>query len=215
MRTLLALLLAACAAGVLAQDVTAFGGLYDIKDGSAKACIASAKSIVKSGNSIVDTRCALVAFEVCMHEKSGIISQSQDAPRQCAMMKSIGGAQACAVPCAAVLALPTGGTGKVGKYTGLTEGAVRCHDNVMSEGISDDPKTNACASSRALQCLMNGSASPAVNAAIQRERLSACRGFAKLYPDGGCGACRGSELGLDYDKLKAADTLPGVPGVSK
>lgn len=200
----------ACCSSVMAQhDTVAHDGLYVLKDGAAKECIASAKSLPKTANTIVDTRCALVALEVCMNKRSGVISQSQDAKRQCLMMQQLAGPGACLQPCAEAQVLPVGGSASVGRYTNLTEGAKRCYDARMAL-VSNNAQENACSNNVALQCLENASSLPSVNAAILRERKSACSSYGKKYPAGSCGACSGKELSVDYERLKAADVIPGV-----
>lgn len=189
-----------------AQDVDT--GLYTLKDGAAKACLASAKAIPKTMDSVIDTRCSLVAFEVCMNKKSGVISQSQDAQRQCAMMKTRGGATACAQPCAEAMVLPKGGSGVVGRYANLTEGAARCYENRMKDVGGEDQERDACVVNSALQCLMNGSSRPDVNAAILRERKASCKSYAKQYPNGTCSSCKNGEVAYDFEKMKANDPMP-------
>lgn len=189
-----------------AQDVDT--GLYTLKDGAAKACLASAKAIPKTMDSVIDTRCSLVAFEVCMNKKSGVISQSQDAQRQCAMMKTRGGATACAQPCAEAMVLPKGGSGIVGRYASLTEGAARCYETRMKDVSGEDQERDACVVNSALQCLMNGSSRPDVNAAILRERKASCKSYAKQYPNGTCGSCINGEVAYDFEKMKANDPMP-------
>lgn len=205
-RILVSIVVLALSFECAAQDVDT--GLYTIKEGSAKACLLAAKAIPKTMDSVIDTRCSLVAFEVCMNKKSGIISQSQDALRQCAMMKTRGGPAACAQPCAAATLLPTGGSGVVDRYANLTAGAVRCYENRMKDVGGEDAERDACIVNGALQCLMNGSSRPEVNAAILRERKASCRSYAKQYPNGTCGACRNGEVAYDFDQMKANDPMP-------
>lgn len=200
------MLLSLASPSAMAQDVDT--GLFTLKDGAAKACILQAKAIPKTMDSVIDTRCSLVAFEVCMNKKSGVISQSQDAQRQCTMMKTRGGANACAQPCAEAMVLPKGGNGSVGRYANLTEGAARCYENRMKELGGEDAERDACVVNSALQCLMNGSSRPDVNAAILRERKAACKSYAKQYPNGKCSQCKDGEVAYDFEKMKANDPMP-------
>ncbi len=172
------------------------------KNSAASDCMKSASLIAKTGNSVIDTRCSLVAFEVCMNKATGIISQSQGARKQCAIMQGLGGATACQLPCIAAAALPVGGSGIHGTYTGLTPFAVACHKDVMDKVGGVDEMADACNLNHALQCLMNGSSSPSVNAAILRQRKSECKSFHAAYPGGGCSACSNGDLRVDYDPSK-------------
>lgn len=174
---------------------------------AAKNCLIAAKLQPKSGNSVVDTRCSLVAFEVCMNKAAGTISQSQDAQRQCAMMKQIGGANACLQPCIEALVLPVGGNGVVGRYTGLTTTSVDCYNNTLKGIDGKDEAVDECRLNGALACLQNASASPVVNAAILRERKSACKSYSQSYPRNACGACVEGRLWSDYEEQKKHDVL--------
>ena len=87
-----------------------------VSNQAAGACMLSAKSIPKTLNSVVDTRCSLVAFEVCISKTTGYSSQSQEAKKQCAMIKEIGGATACLQPCIEVLSLSVGSSGTEGIF---------------------------------------------------------------------------------------------------
>jgi hypothetical protein len=165
-------------------------------------CMASAKFTQKTGNPVIDSRCSLVAFEVCMNKETGIISQSQGTTKQCTIMKGLGGATACLQPCAEALALPVGGKGAVDRYTGLTPAAVSCYNGVMDRLTDGDESENACNANVAMQCLMNGSSSPVVNAAILRDRKGECQSFYKRYPGKACVACFKDNLRVDYDPLK-------------
>lgn len=152
-----------------------------------------------TGNSVIDTRCKLVAFEVCMNEEIGVISQSQDARKQCAIMKGLGGENACRQPCIKAAKLPVGGDGVVVTHTAtykeLTPYAVSCYKKRMD---SVGNKDNDCNYNHALQCLMNGSKSPDVNAAILRERKNACKSFQTTY-GGACVPCSGENVRVNYD----------------
>lgn len=172
------------------------------RNAAAGACMESAKSIPKTGNPVVDTRCSLVAFEVCMHKATGIISQSQGTTKQCTIIQGLGGAAACQPYCTMAAALPVGGKGKAAlTYTGLTPAAVSCYDDVMDRIDGVNKENDDCNHNHALQCLMNGSASPSVNAAILRDRKSACKSFNATY-GGGCSACAGDNVRVDYDPAK-------------
>lgn len=177
-----------------AKDKTGVGGA------AVEACRKSSLQASKTGNSVVDMRCALVAFEVCMHKANGVVSQSQDSGKQCKIIQGLGGPGACAVPCAEAAQLPVGGNGVVttagGRYTGLTQFAVDCYQDTLSKpGINHDA---ACVRSEALQCLMNGSSSPQVNAAIRRERTEACAIMHRNSPNAICVACAGAVPRVDY-----------------
>jgi hypothetical protein len=160
-----------------------------------------------TGNSIIDTRCSLVAFEVCMHEELGVISQSQGAKKQCSIIKGLGGDSACLQTCIKAAKLPVGGDGTVRtvdvdgvvhNYNGLTRYAVSCYEETIKNIDTADNLTNSCKKNIALQCLMNGSSSPIVNASILKERKTACKRFNKTY-SGGCVACAGESLRVNYD----------------
>ncbi|MDO9199087.1 hypothetical protein [Rhodoferax sp.] len=169
----------------------------------ASACMASVNAMPKTGNSVIDTRCKLVAFEVCMHEKIGTISQSQDSRKQCEIMQGLGGPAACRQPCIEAAKLPIGGSGTVvtkeNTYTELTPFAVACYKKIM-----DVPGGNAgaCSRNEALQCLMNGSSAAGVNAAIRQERKNACADFYQKYPNEPCVPCAKGEVRVDYDSRK-------------
>lgn len=169
-------------------------------DAVAKMCMESVKAMPKSGNSVVDMRCALVAFEVCIYKGNGTISQSQDARKQCAIMKGLGGPTACQQPCEDAASLPVGGDGIVqtpgGLYTGMTPFAVACYRDTMKKATPGNPVT--CVQNDALQCLMNGSASPEVNAAIRKERYAACAQLLKDHPQNACVACYEGKPRVDY-----------------
>lgn len=173
----------------------------------ASACMDAAKAIPKTLNSVVDTRCSLVAFEVCMNKATGVISQSQDAKRQCAMVKEIGGASACLQPCAEAIGLPVGGSGAVDRYTGLTAASVSCYNATMSRIRGVNQAVDECNVNQALECLQNASSSPSVNEAILRERKSACHAFSSTFPNEGCSACSGNLPRVDYEELKKHDVL--------
>ncbi len=171
-------------------------GSYDAaaknkRDTSASECLGQDAAIVKTGNSIVDMRCSLVAFEVCMNRKTGIISQSQEAKENCTLIKRVGGAGACKAPCDAVTGLPVGGDGVVGRYKGLTSAAVNCYDTaIVRAGKESDPGKKACLVSHAVTaCLYNASSLPEVNAAILREATAGCQRLTRNYPDGNCQSC--------------------------
>jgi hypothetical protein len=181
---------------------------------AAGECLTQAKSLPMTGNQIVDTRCSLVAFEVCMNRKTGYISQSQDARRQCAMIQTLAGASACQSTCLAASALPVGGSGRVDRYTGLTSEAVACYEARMASigARGNDDEFNDCVANTALECLQNASSSPVVNAAIARERRSSCKSFHARYRQGRCGACFEDRPRVDYEAMKQTDILPGIPG---
>ena len=190
------------------EDVYSFAMKNSGSDKSAPAaeCMKSVSIMEKSGNSVVDTRCALVAFEVCMNKSIGTISQSQDSKKQCSIIKGIGGANACQQPCIDAVKLPTGGSGSVttkeGSYTKLTSFAVSCYNKAMgNSNVNQGDET--CSRNEALECLMNGSSLPDVNAAIQRERKNACRIFDAKFPHAACTPCKqGGGLRVDYDQSK-------------
>lgn len=177
------------------------------ENSAAGACMKSVSSMAKTGNSVIDTRCSLVAFEVCMNKATGIISQSQGAKKQCAIMQGLGGATACQQPCIDAVALPVGGNGVVDRYTGLTASALSCYNDRMDRLAGGDERATDCGINLALQCLMNGSSSASVNAAILRDRKSACKSFYGRYPGEVCVACYKDGLRVDYDPLKV-DLIP-------
>ncbi len=144
-----------------------------------------------------------------MNKAKGVISQSQDAKRQCAMVKEIGGANACLQPCLDALALPVGGKGVVGRYTGLTDAAVACYNmNIKAIDGKDEAKDD-CKVNQALACLQNGSALPSVNAAILVDRKKACENYAASFPKNSCGpTCMSNgRLRIDYEEQKKHDVL--------
>ena len=157
----------------------------------AAQCMAQNSSVPKSGNDLVDMRCSLVAFEVCMNQSTGIISQSQGAKDNCNLIKSVGGPNACQAPCAAAVALPVGGTESVGRYKGLTPAASACYDERMvSASKQPTPSAKACGVNAAVTaCLYNGSSLPEVNAAILREAQAGCANFKSRFPNDSCQAC--------------------------
>jgi hypothetical protein len=169
-------------------------------DAVAKKCMESVKAMPRSGNSVVDMRCSLVAFEVCLYKGNGTISQSQDARKQCGIIKGVGGPDACQQPCDDAASLPVGGDGVVqtqgGLYTGMTPFAVACYRDTMQKAVPGNPAM--CVQNEALQCLMNGSASPEVNAAIRKERYAACAQLRKDYPQNACLACFEGKPRVDY-----------------
>ena len=169
-------------------------------DAVAKNCLDSVKAMPKSGNSVVDMRCSLVAFEVCVYKGNGTISQSQDSRKQCGIIKGLGGPAACQQPCEEAAKLPTGGDGVVqtpgGLYTGMTPFAVACYRDTMQKALPSNPA--ACVQNEALQCLMNGSASPEVNAAIRKERHGTCAQLLKDHPQNTCVACYEGKPRVDY-----------------
>lgn len=166
------------------------------RDEYAGQCMALDSSVPKTGNGVIDMRCSLVAFEVCMNRKTGIISQSQGAKQNCAIIKGIGGAAACKVPCDAATTLPVGGDGTAGRYKGLTPAAVACYDQrIVAASNQTTPGLKACGVNLAVTaCLYNGSSSPSVNAAILREAKAGCASFHKKYPGETCSACTGWQL---------------------
>ena len=166
------------------------------RDEHASQCMAMDASVPKTGNGVVDMRCSLVAFEVCMNRKTGIISQSQGAKQNCAIIKGIGGAAACKIPCDAATTLPVGGDGTAGRYKGLTPAAVACYDQrIVAASNQTTPSLKACGVNLAVTaCLYNGSSSPGVNAAILREAKAGCASFHKKYPGETCSACTGWQL---------------------
>lgn len=169
-------------------------------DAVAKNCLESAKALPKSGNSVVDMRCSLVAFEVCLYKGNGTVSQSQDSRKQCGIIKGLGGAAACQQPCEEAATLPVGGDGVVqtpgGLYTGMTPFAVACYRDTFAKAPLGNPPV--CVQNDALQCLMNGSASPEVNAAIRKERYAACAQLQKDKPLNACVACFEGKPRVDY-----------------
>lgn len=169
-------------------------------NGAAGHCLTSAKTLPKSGNSVVDTRCSLVAFEMCMHQAMGTISQSQDSRKQCAIMQDLAGPDACKQPCAAAARLPVGGDGVIvtpgGTYAGLTPFAVTCYKETLGKSGGGTP--GVCVQNSALQCLMNGSASAEVNTAIRRERISACAALQRDSANVQCSACIDGMPRVDY-----------------
>ena len=169
-------------------------------DAVAKNCLESAKALPKSGNSVVDMRCSLVAFEVCIYKGNGTISQSQDARKQCSIIKGLGGLAACQQPCEEAASLPVGGDGVVqtpgGLYTGMTPFAVACYRDTLAKAPIGNPAV--CVQNDALQCLMNGSALPEVNAAIRKERHAACAQLQKDKPLNACVACFEGKPRVDY-----------------
>lgn len=164
-------------------------------------CMDSAKLIPKTGNPVIDTRCSLVAFEVCIYQKTGFISQSQGTKKQCAIIQGLGGATACQQPCIAAADLPVGGNGRVGRYTGLTAAAVSCYNERIDRKDGVDKQRDACNQNLALQCLMNGSSSARVNEDILQERKNGCIVFHRIYGEG-CLACSGDKIRVDYDPTK-------------
>lgn len=172
-------------------------------DAPAGACMESVKKMPKTGNSVIDTRCSLVAFEVCMNKAIGTISQSQDSKKQCAIMQGLGGPTACRQPCIDATKLPVGGGGTVvtkeNTYTKLTPFAVSCYEKIMNVPGGN---VSACDRNEALQCLMNGSSVPGVNAAIRQERKDACTVFYRQNPKNVCAACYKGHLRVDYDSKK-------------
>ena len=169
----------------------------------ASACMASVNEMPTSGNLVIDTRCKLVAFEVCMHKTIGTISQSQDSRKHCEILQGLGGPATCRQPCIEASKLPIGGSGTVvtqeNTYAGLTPFAVACYKKIM-----DVPGGNAgtCARNEALQCLMNGSAEPTVNSAIRQERKNACADFYQKHPNVPCVPCIKGKVRVDYDSKK-------------
>lgn len=188
--TMLAVIMAGVQAGYAASD----------RSSAVKICKGRSTSLPKTGNSIVDTRCSLVAFEVCMYEETGVISQSQGSKKQCTIIKGLGGADACKLPCLAAAALPVGGNGKVDKYSGLTETSVKCYDSVVNTRIPGKKEENDdCNLNHALSCLINASSSPGVNAEILRDRKQGCFDFNSKYPGVVCSACYGKDVRVNYD----------------
>lgn len=186
----------------------ASGGMAQSLGQAAGACLDSAKAQPKTLNSVVDTRCSLVAFEVCMNKSKGVISQSQDAKRQCAMIKAITGPNTCLQPCIEALGLPVGGDGVVGRYTGLTKVSVDCYNSTLAGIDGKDEEKDECRLNSALECLQNASSLPAINAAILRERKNACKNYASSFPGNMCGSvCSNDRLRLDYEELKKHDVL--------
>ncbi len=171
------------------------------------ACLESAKAQPKTLNSLVDTRCSLVAFEVCMNKSKGVISQSQDAKRQCAMIKAITGPNTCMQPCIEALGLPIGGDGVVGRYTGLTKVSVDCYNSSLAGIDGKDEEKDECRLNSALACLQNASALPTINAAILRERKNGCKSYASSFPGKMCGVCSNDRLRVDYEEQKKHDVL--------
>lgn len=171
-----------------------------VSDAVVKPCMDSAKKASQTGNSVIDMRCALVAFEVCIHKANGTVSQSQDSAKQCKIMQGLGGASTCQQPCAEAAQLPVGGSGVVttpsGTYTGLTPFAVTCYKETL--GKSSGIRSPLCARNEALQCLMNGSSSPEVNAAIRKERSEQCIIMHRESPQAVCAACVGDKPRVDY-----------------
>ena len=169
-------------------------------DAVAKNCLESAKALPKSGNSVVDMRCSLVAFEVCIYKGNGTISQSQDSRKQCGIIKGLAGPAACQQPCEEAASLPVGGDGVVQTpgclYTGMTPFAVACYRDTLTKALPGNPAV--CLQNDALQCLMNGSASPEVNAAIRKERHAACAQLQKDKPLNACVACFEGKPRVDY-----------------
>lgn len=167
-----------------------------------KTCRAAANQS-PTNNSIVDYRCSLVAFEVCMHRQMGVISQSQDSKKQCAIIQDLGGPAACRQPCLDAAALPKGGNEVVttpeGTYSGLTKFAASCYSNLLKK---EGGKLSACGRNEALQCLMNGSSSTDVNEAIRQERKNACGEYHIKHPNGACTPCAKGILRVDYDPKK-------------
>ena len=166
------------------------------RDEHASQCMAMDASVPKTGNGVVDMRCSLVAFEVCMNQKTGIISQSQESRQHCTVLKGIGGAGACKAPCEAVATLPVGGEGVVARYKGLTPAAVACYDErITAAGKARTASAKACGVNEAVTaCLYNGSSSRSVNAAILREAKAGCASFKSRYPKEICPACTNWQL---------------------
>ncbi|WLI91100.1 hypothetical protein Q4S45_08270 [Massilia sp. R2A-15] len=142
-----------------------------------------------------------------MQKSTGFISQSQDAKRTCALVKQLGGANACLQPCAEAMALKSGGKGIVDRYSGLTEASVACYNNVMSTIRDVDQGSDECRLNHALECLQNASALPSVNEAIVRERRSACKAFSTSYPNVPCSACHDGRPRVDYERSKQRDVI--------
>ena len=183
------------------------GGMAQSLVQATGACLDSAKAQPKTLNSVVDTRCSLVAFEVCMNKSKGVISQSQDAKRQCAVIKEITGPNTCMQPCIEALGLPIGGDGVVGRYTGLTKESVDCYNSSLAAILGKNEQEDECRLNNALACLQNASALPAVNAAILRERKNGCKSYASSFPGKVCVACSNDRLRVDYDQQKKHDVL--------
>jgi hypothetical protein len=187
------------------DDVYSYSKKKNSSSNSAPAstCMATVETIAKTGNPIIDTRCKLVAFEVCMHKAIGTISQSQDSKRQCEIMRGLGGPNACLQPCIDAATLPIGGSGtvvtKANTYSGLTDFAVACYTKIVN---SSNKGISACDRNEALQCLMNGSSIPSVNSAIRQERQSSCAEHYKKSPNEVCVACNKGEMRVDYDPKK-------------
>jgi hypothetical protein len=164
----------------------------------ASNCMEAVKNVPKTGNSVVDTRCSLVAFEVCMNKSAGIISQSQDSKKQCQIIQELGGAAACQQPCMDATKLPVGGSGVVttarGTYTGLTPFAVACYNKTKSDDV--------CSHNEALQCLMNASSSEEINSAIRLERKNSCDELNRNQKNHACTACSAGGPRVDFDPKK-------------
>ncbi len=158
----------------------------------AAECMRAKASAPSTGNSVVDTRCGLVVFEVCLQKAIGMISQSQDARKQCTIIKELGGKGACEPACSQAQELISGGSGsvttRVATYTGLTPFAVSCFEAAGGpEAAMGTGQT--CARNAALECLVNASSSATTNAAIRLERTNACRELDKSDPRTQCVQC--------------------------
>ena len=173
-------------------------------DAQALACRESVKAVTVTGSGIAQVRCRLVAYETCMNKALGIVSQSQDTARQCTIIQALAGPAACGEPCEAASRLPKGGSGVVsvkgaGTFTGLTPFAVDCFQGFADAGAVTE---GSCAYNQALQCLMNGSAAPAVNDAIRALRQRSCKQYATDHPDQACSACSQGAPRVDHDPRK-------------
>lgn len=176
-----------------------------IDDSSVEKCQDSVNKIPSTNNSVVDFRCKLVTFEVCMNKSIGTISQSQDSLKQCEIMKGLAGPRACAEACSEAAKLPTGGNGSVttnnGTYNDLTPFAVACFKKIVgSTNLLGE--VNSCGRNEALQCLINSSKHASINAKILEERKNACKEYHSKFPNAPCIACINGEVRLDYDPKK-------------
>ena len=167
-----------------------------LRDEYAAQCMTLAAAEPKTGDGVADMRCSMVSFEVCLNRTTGIISQSQGAAENCHIAKDRAGPGACQAPCAAAALLPVGGSGKAGRYTGLTPAAVACYrERIVMAGRQSTPATKACAVNGVVTgCLYNGSASPAVNAAILEEAQAGCENYKQRFPNETCSACTSWQL---------------------